>query len=686
MGTIWIKEFTGGLDTRRLPETSTGGIFLFAQDGHISRGGEFQKRPAFVKVPGPAASLPAGTKGVAGTTDGVYVFGTTAKPAGFPDAYLTYHRLHPLGGTVSLVSVLSVEYSALKLYVIATFSDGSTRHFYDGVEITDYNGTKASASFTITGGGQSDGTPASASIALGYSNGSNTISAITIGGQNMIGGGGFVVPIDLFIAAGNLSDTINTFLGGVKYTADYDGATVTITRNVAGAGSNGLAVAVTTNAELTYDPTTHGGANPYTSTFNAFVAGSAITSGPTTWTSTNAHTAALLAADINAQSTTTGYNAVQTGATVQIRANAIGPAANGRTVKIVPKLGGVVDNPSQVLLDGANSTIAPGSYVKAIGSKIYFVSDSDTVFSGVGTPTSFNTDTTGAGFIDMAAEAAGSEHLTALARYNQYVAIFAGRTTQIWYMDPDPDLNKQIQVLYNTGTFAPGSVTQFGDHDLFYLDETGIRSMRARDASNSASTDDVGVPIDTLIIDKLQTMSLADRLKVFGLIEPSEGRFWLCMLDTIFVFSYFSGSSINAWTTYKPGFNIDGAAIFNQKVYLRSGDDVYVYGGFGAVPVYDGTQAEAWLPYLDAGEPATPKKITGIDIAAQGTWQIALAMDPSVQASSEVVAVASGTTYLGPNITAAGQCNHVSPRFKSIGSGPAVLGAAVIHHDLEPAE
>jgi hypothetical protein len=43
MSTIWIKEFIGGLDTRRMPATTPGGVLLRGVDGHITRGGEFEK-------------------------------------------------------------------------------------------------------------------------------------------------------------------------------------------------------------------------------------------------------------------------------------------------------------------------------------------------------------------------------------------------------------------------------------------------------------------------------------------------------------------------------------------------------------------------------------------------------------------------------------------------------------------
>ena len=85
MGTIWVKEFTGGLDVRRLPETTPGGVLVRGADGHITRGGEFEKRAAFVK----AYNNLTGTVGLARTSTGLVVFGNAPRPflpAGCPAA------------------------------------------------------------------------------------------------------------------------------------------------------------------------------------------------------------------------------------------------------------------------------------------------------------------------------------------------------------------------------------------------------------------------------------------------------------------------------------------------------------------------------------------------------------------------------------------------------------------------
>ena len=83
---MWFREFIGGLDTRRLPEAASGGVLIKANNGHITRGGEFEQRAAFV----PEFALPEGTIGLSHTTAGIFVFGHQAEPSGMPGGLLLY--------------------------------------------------------------------------------------------------------------------------------------------------------------------------------------------------------------------------------------------------------------------------------------------------------------------------------------------------------------------------------------------------------------------------------------------------------------------------------------------------------------------------------------------------------------------------------------------------------------------
>ncbi len=463
MGNIWIKEFTGGLDARRLPETSPGGTFIRAVDGHITRGGEFEQRARFVKY----ADLPPGeTKGLAATNTALFVFGHAAGvtvPAG-----VSYQRLQPPGSQL-MTEFLSATLFAGKLHTAARYDNGLVYNFYDGVRVTDW-------------------------------------------------------PMSPF-----------------------------------------------------------------------------------------------------------------------------------------------------------------GTFVRTAQTKVYAVAGPTLHFSAIADATKFNSGT-GHGFIDMSTQATGSETLTAVAQYQQLLAVFAARTIQLEFIDPDPALNRLAQTLNNTGTVAPRSVVQFGDNDVFYLDASGIRSLRAREAINVAFSSDTGNPVDDLVVEKLSQLSEDDRARAISVIEPKDGRLWMAMRDEIFVFSYFTGSKISAWSTYRPGFVVDDMVVFDRRVYLRSGDEIYVYGGTGEDFDYTNVEAEAWLPYLDANTPSRAKSFTGIDAAVRGTWEMRVGLDPTNLNASDRVATVSETTYNRDKLPGVGSSTHISVRFRLVAApetGPAKLGAVVIHHDQE---
>jgi len=221
-------------------------------------------------------------------------------------------------------------------------------------------------------------------------------------------------------------------------------------------------------------------------------------------------------------------------------------------------------------------------------------------------------------------------------------------------------------------------VTQFSDNDLFYLSESGLRSLRAREATTSASTTDIGVPIDPLVTEKLRFMTQIERDRIVGLIEPQEGRFWLIMGRDIFIFSFFSGASVSAWSKYETSvtdengtsyFDVDGAIVYNRRIYLRADDTIYCYGGVGAETQYDSTQAIARIPYLDADDPARTKNWQTIDAAAQGVWGYTAAMRSKDPDAQDFVANIDGSSFGEGGIGMLGQSTHISVIAKTVGEG-----------------
>jgi len=163
--------------------------------------------------------------------------------------------------------------------------------------------------------------------------------------------------------------------------------------------------------------------------------------------------------------------------------------------------------------------------------------------------------------------------------YQNRLAIFARRSVQIWNVDPDPDLNSVYQLLLNVGAESAESIVGYGDQDIFFLSETGLRSLRARDSSNIASTSDVGVAIDQDFIDYVreQPQNIVSRSK--AVLESLDGRYLLALGSRIYVFSNFPGSRVSAWSTYElSAGSVDDWAETGSDLFCRIGDSVRAYG------------------------------------------------------------------------------------------------------------
>jgi hypothetical protein len=92
----------------------------------------------------------------------------------------------------------------------------------------------------------------------------------------------------------------------------------------------------------------------------------------------------------------------------------------------------------------AAAPMSPGSSLTSLltfGEKMYGTSGSVLYFSNIDAPSELDrhsiSPNIGAGFKNMANQSAGSESLTALGKYQNFMAVFARRNTQIWSLDVD---------------------------------------------------------------------------------------------------------------------------------------------------------------------------------------------------------------------------------------------------------
>jgi hypothetical protein len=477
------------------------------------------------------------------------------------------------------------------------------------------------------------------------------------------------------------------------------------------------------------------------------VDGIEILSLPVSWENSHGATAAAVAAQINAYTSSPEYAASVTDGSkiVLTGAPGTGKTPNGRIISVetegtvvisgitsmsggldavaaipqitrvsfypnynfVVKAGGkygltIIDpeNPSVPIIVGASRVAgkSPGSSV-TYKSKEYAAVGSTLYFSAVNDSTKWDIYDTGSGFIDMSNNFGGREDITGMGIYQNYLAVFNRRSVQLWSMDADPANNSQVQIIANTGALAPDSIVSVGSIDLLYLADNGVRSLRARENTDTAFSSDIGSAIDSIVISHMEELDSASsnyyyypyygKYSAKAIIEPIDGRYWLALGGKIYVLSYFPGSNISAWSIYETDqWDVVTEMVTREdKVYIRDDSGkIYIYGfeffygGFQGNK-YDNCEVVVELPYLDGNKPATYKEAKGIDMTCSGEWKVYLGFDHTNPSARDLVATVTQPTFALGKVTATGAGTHFGPRFVNQSAGPALLANFIVHFD-----
>lgn len=336
-----------------------------------------------------------------------------------------------------------------------------------------------------------------------------------------------------------------------------------------------------------------------------------------------------------------------------------------------------------IWLGPAGQVNAPvnGTFCRTHSTKMYLADGADVRFSDVGDPGSWSDQDVdsprGAGYIDMSTDDADAEQINAIEVYYDRMAVMARLVTLIWYFDPDPTQNSLLQTL-RIGTLAPLSAVQFGTGDVIFLADSGVRSLRAMNISMAAAVIDVGSPIDPILTEAILADPVTARASR-AVLEPIKGRYWLCFGSTIYVLSYFPAAKVSAWSTFSLPFNIDYVSATNNQVYLRSGDDLYLYGGADGL-TYDNTPAVIRTPMLHNDSPTMWKRISSVDLMAQGVWTLDIGMNPAAPFTYERCGTFIGESFSMQKIKFAGYGTHIGLQLTSQDSSVGRIGSIVINY------
>jgi len=325
-----------------------------------------------------------------------------------------------------------------------------------------------------------------------------------------------------------------------------------------------------------------------------------------------------------------------------------------------------------------------GLYVRAYKSKMYTVGDRYLRFSAVDNAFLWeaatdpnDTSRTGAGFINVSLQEGGSSQLKGVEIYYDKLALLSELSTQIWAVVADPKQNSLGQVLRQTGTESPWSVQQYGSGDILFLHSSGIRSLKARDISNSAAVSDIGSPIDEII----RTIPRFDRTLCRAVLEPIVGRVWYCFRRNIYLLSFFPGPNITAWSEFTTDFDIDYVVTAGDRLFIRSGDNLYLYGGVSGNE-YDTSAVEIRLPFHDGSKPGHMKQYQAIDATVWGSWDIKVAYNFDQPEAEELVARISAPTWNKGRHELEGYASHMSMRFYNNTAEKAQIANCAIHYAM----
>lgn len=717
MSYLVIDDFKLGMDRRKARISGTPGALWDGINGHITRGGDFERRKKFVAK----YNLPAGTFGLTQVQKQLYVFGSGTTPAGIP-AGVNYQRLQHTG-SANMTSIIDVTSFGGNIYAVASFDNGDIYHYYNGNRVTTWDTVAAAIA-------------SNASIALALA------TKLSLDPRYNASAVGSVITIQAARAGTGFSISSSAVNHGA--TNDQTLTLNTVQANVPAVAETRAQYSFSFISGTTYPVFPGSLVNPFVL---ILLNGNFLTTQHDEWAGDAATTAARCAQLINITGSNStipgvaGVSATSSGPTVTIKAPpGYGTTANSWNaqaytfdniiiqgqdgtfyggngnlnfatlgllsggVNAIPAVAQVVTATVGGTFEGADvftltvdsvpyvtTGLASGMGITAMTyqGKVYSVTTSLLEFSALSDPTSFGTGT-GSGFINMTNQNEDNDALVGIKQYQNRIAVFSRDNIQIWVIAVDPSQNTFQQSIENSGALSVRSILQFGNIDVFYLNDTGVRSIRARDASNAPAVNDVGVAIDPFIQEYAATLTGAQISRACATIDPLDGRYWLAMHNRIFVYSYFPGSKISAWTYYDLIDEIGDTDITEMvkagpRTFLRSADTIFLYGGDsnGVYPDDDECLATIALPFLSASKPATIKGIKSFDVGLDGVWDAQLLVDPKDPSITVDIGIFDKPTFSLQDNPVQMPCALFSIAMTCRKAGKASVTNMVVHFDIE---
>jgi len=209
------------------------------------------------------------------------------------------------------------------------------------------------------------------------------------------------------------------------------------------------------------------------------------------------------------------------------------------------------------------------------------------------------------------------------------------------------------------------------------LSDYGFRSITTLQLTNNLADIDIGSPVDKLVRESLATNSNVSAFYFYG-----TGQYMCGIGDKIYVYSVSRTSKIFAWSQYKLPYVIDDFAEHNQKLYLRSGDNVYVLDDQSWTDNGQLFETVIQMPYMDMKSPGQLKRIYGIDFVVDGTCDFSIAFDANNEDAHTSFIHVSGNTRTGGMIPIECCGTEFSIKIKNNDANNFELYSITVYYDV----
>jgi len=336
-----------------------------------------------------------------------------------------------------------------------------------------------------------------------------------------------------------------------------------------------------------------------------------------------------------------------------------------------------------------NGTLSSAYSAYTYRNRVYLANGDRFNFSEVGDPSGWEQQDPGAGYILFNTNNNGpNDTCVAFGSLQGHLAVFGRNNVQIWDSDADPDNFVLRQSLAHIGTLAPLSVQSLGDFDVMFLSDSGVRSLRALQLTENAFVNDVGSPIDSVIVASiLASPSTSD--DAVSTIDPITRQYWLYLNGVIYVLSLYPNEQITAWSTFTPTYFASGVdTTFAPVKFVIKDSQVFVLASDGKIFRYGGTDNntyDATPATVETNWVGLPQEVQALacDFSMQGTWAFYAAMNyKRSPIPYSLVATQSSPTYVPLSFPYSAVGTHVRFKVTTSAASQAKLGAIVFKYNV----